>query len=77
MDACPDFIGVVNPPEADRLPLRGVGPTGRRLELEPRLNIKTDLTGPRKRDLRFASTGKIEHFSKVSSFYLSPKTNNN
>jgi hypothetical protein len=20
MDACPDFIGVVNPPEADRLP---------------------------------------------------------
>ena len=42
--------GVVNPPIAVagknfRLPLRGVGPTGRRLELEPRLNIKTDLTG--------------------------------
>jgi hypothetical protein len=27
MDACPDkvFIGVVNPPAADRLPLRGEG----------------------------------------------------
>jgi len=42
------FIGVVNPLEADRLPLRGVGLTGRRLELEPRLNIKTDLTGQAK-----------------------------
>jgi len=51
MDACPDFIGVVNPPitvagKNFRLPLRGVGPTGRRLELESRYSGK--------------------HFSKVS-----------
>jgi hypothetical protein len=40
MDACPDFIGVVNPAIAGRLPLWGVGPTGRRLELESRYSGK-------------------------------------
>jgi hypothetical protein len=53
MDACPDFIGVV---KIFACPLRGVGPTGRRLELEPQLNIKNRLNG----------AGKIEHFSKIS-----------
>jgi hypothetical protein len=52
MDACPDFSGVVK----IFAPLRGIGPTGRRLELEPQLNIKN----------RFNGAGKIEHFSKIS-----------
>ena len=39
-----------------RLPLRGVGPAGRRLELGLRLNVKYG----------FNWAGKNEHFSKVS-----------